>query len=347
MHEQRLAGEPFDTPAQVVGWLGAMQAQEHAEAKWSIAERTRACTDADVEEAFGRGEILRTHVLRPTWHFVTPADIRWLLALSAPRVHAANRYWYRQSGLDDAVLARSHEVFRGALEAGEPLLRTELAEALTLAGVEEAKGLRMGYIAIHAELEGLICSGPRRGKQHTYMLLDERVPEAEELTREQALAALTLRYFQSHGPATVKDFSWWSGLTVADVKAGLEAVRDELESEEDDEGTPWFSSSQSAPEGPVPSAFLIPMYDELGVAYRNLRMVLAEQPPREGLLERPIVIDGETVGSWKRTLTKRSATIHATLFTSLSKAQAAALDIVVERFGAFTGLPASLELTPP
>lgn len=325
-----------------------MQAQEHAEAKWSIAERTRACTDADAEEAFGRGEILRTHVLRPTWHFVTPADIRWLLELTAPRVHAANRYWYRQSGLDDAVLARSHEVFRGALEAGEPLLRKELAEALTLAGVEEAKGLRMGYIAIHAELEGLICSGPRRGRQHTYMLLDERVPEAEKLTREQALAALTLRYFQSHGPATVKDFSWWSGLTVADVKAGLEAVGDELESEQGDDGKPWFSSPQSGPGGgPAAGAYLIPMYDELGVAYKDLRMVLAEPPPREGLLERPIVIDGETVGSWRRTATKRSVTIHATLFTSLGKAQAAALDAVVERFGAFAELPASLELSRP
>ena len=346
MHEQRLAAEPFDTPAQVVGWLGAVQAQEHAEAKWSIAERTHACTAADVEEAFARGEILRTHLLRPTWHFVTPADIRWLLDLTAPRVHAANRYWYKQSGLGDALVARSQEVFREALEAGDPLLRKELAEALTLAGVEEATGIRLSYITMHAELEGLICSGPCRGRQHTYMLLDQRVPEARTLTREQALAALALRYFRSHGPATARDFSWWSGLTMADVNAGLEAVGDELESQDDD-GTPWFSSPQSATEGPASGAFLIPMYDELGVAYKDLRMVLAEQPPREGLLERPIVIGGETVGSWKRTLTGRSATIHATLFTSLSDAQAAALDAAVERFGAFAELPAVLELSPP
>ncbi|MDQ3647473.1 MAG: winged helix DNA-binding domain-containing protein [Actinomycetota bacterium] len=345
MHQQRLAGEPFDTPAQVVGWLGAMQAQEYAEAKWSIAERARDCTDVDVEEAFARGEILRTHVLRPTWHFVTPADIRWLLELTAPRVHAASRYWCKQSGLDRAVLQRSHEVVREALQPGEPLLRKELAEALTLAGVEEAKGIRLGYIVMHAELEGLICSGPRRGKQHTYVLLDERVREAEGLTREQALAALTLRYFLSHGPATVKDFSWWSGLTVADAKAGLEAVGDDLESEQDDEGTSWFSSLQGGIDSRAPGAFLIPTYDELGVAYKGLRMVLAEQPPRDGLLQRPIVIDGMAVGSWKRTVTKRSATIHATLFKSPDNAQAAALDAVVERFGMFTGSPASLELT--
>lgn len=347
IHRQGLAGHPFETPSQVVGWLGAMQAQEYAEAKWSIAERTHACTDADVEEAFDRGQILRTHVLRPTWHFVTPADIRWLLRLTAPRVHLANRYWYKQSGLDDAVLARSQAVLRKALEAGEPLLRKELAEALTRAGVEEAKGLRLGYITIHAELEGLICSGPRRGRQHTYMLLDDRVPESEELPREQALAALTLRYFASHGPATVADFSWWSGLTVAHAKAGLEAVGDQLAIEKDGDGTPWFSSPPSETEGPALGAFLIPMFDELGIAYKDLRMVLAEQPQREGLLERPIVIDGETVGSWKRTLTERSATIHATLFTSLSKGQAVALDAVVERFGAFTGLPAALRLSPP
>jgi len=291
MHEQRLAGEPFDTPAQVIGWLGAMQAQEHAEAKWSIGERTHGCTDADVEEAFARGEILRTHVLRPTWHFVTPQDIRCLLRLTAPRVHTASRYWYGQAGLDEATLARSHELIRQALEPGEPLQRKELAETLTLAGVEHAKGIRLGYIVMHAELEGL---------------------------------------------------------TVADVKAGLEQVGDELQEEKvENGGAVWYAAPAQAPARRAKGGYLIPMYDELGVAYKDLRMVLAEQPPREGLLERPVVIDGETVGSWKRTLAKASAVIDTTLFTSLGESQRAALEAAVERFGAFMELPVTLEVSNP
>jgi hypothetical protein len=328
LHSQRLASGHFERPAEAVQWLGAIQAQEYAEAKWSIGERVDGCTDAEVEEAFARGDILRTHVLRPTWHFVTPADIRWMLQLTAPRVHAANRYSYRKYELPSETLERSHDIIAAALEGGEPLTRPELAEALAQAGIV-ADGLRLGYILMHAELEALICSGPRRGKQHTYARFESRVPESPELARDEALAELALRFFRSRGPATIRDFSAWSGLTMADAKAGREMVADRLDSDADDGRT-------------APGAFLIPMYDELGISYKDLRMVLARQPPREGMLSRPIVIDGLTVGSWKRTVTRRAAVIEAALFTDLSGAEAAALDAVVERFGRFMELPASV-----
>ncbi|HYN51389.1 MAG TPA: winged helix DNA-binding domain-containing protein [Thermoleophilaceae bacterium] len=328
LHAQRLASGHFEQPAEAVQWLGAMQAQEYAEAKWSIGERVDGCTDAEVEEAFARGDILRTHVLRPTWHFVTPADIRWMLQLTAPRVHAANRYSYRKYELPSETLERSHDIIAAALEGGEPLTRPELAEALAQAGIV-ADGLRLGYILMHAELEALICSGPRRGKQHTYARFESRVPESPELAREEALAELALRFFRSRRPATIRDFSAWSGLTMADAKAGREMVADRLDSDADDGRA-------------APGAFLIPMYDELGISYKDLRMVLARQPPREGMLSRPIVIDGLTVGSWKRTVTRRAAVIEAALFTDLSGAEAAALDAVVERFGRFMELPASV-----
>lgn len=343
LYDQRLAAEPFERPLDVVRWLGAVQAQELAEAKWSIGQRVRDCSDADVEQAFARGEILRTHVLRPTWHFVAAADIRWMLALTAPRVHAFNRYWYGKHELDDAVLGRGHAVLSQALEGGEPLTRPELAAALGRAGIV-AEGPRLAYIVMHAELEGLVCSGPRRGAQHTYLLLEDRAPPAPELTREQALAELTLRYFRSHGPATVKDFTWWSSLTVADAKAGLETVGHELAHEVAEDGTSWFSASAPHEPRAATGAFLLPGYDEAVIAYKDLKIVLAASPPREGLLTRPIVIDGRTVGSWKRTATKRAAVIEATMFTSLRPDATKALGEAAERFGRFVYLPVTLEV---
>ena len=159
---QRLFGRPLAAPGDAVAWLGAMQAQEYAEAKWSIAQRMAGCTDDDVEAAFARGDLLRTHVLRPTWHFATPADIRWLLALTGPRVQRQNAYMYRQTGLDDATLGRSTEVLEAALRDGEPRTRKELAGSLAAAGIE-TDGMRLAYVMMWAELEALICSGPRRG----------------------------------------------------------------------------------------------------------------------------------------------------------------------------------------
>jgi len=264
---QRLAGRPFDTSAEAVRWLGAVQAQEFAEAQWSLAQRSLDRTVTDVDAAFDRGDILRTHVLRPTWHFVHQTDIRWLLRLTRPRVHALNRYWYAKFGLDGPTLARGHDVLADALEPGRPLTRRELAGRLQLAGVE-ADGLRLGYLLMHAELEELVCSGPRRGRQQTYLLLDLRAPAA--------------------------------------------------------------------------GALLVPMYDETIVAYQDLRVVLAHRDPAPGQIDRAVVIDGRTVGSWRRTLGRRSVLVDATLFGPLSTRQSTALDAAVERFGRFLGLPAAL-----
>ena len=346
---QRLAGDPFDDVVEAVHWLGAVQAQEFDEAKWSLGERTRECADTDVEAAFARGDFIRTHVLRPTWHFVAQRDVRWLLRLTRPRVHALNRYWYRKLGLDAELLARGHAVLAQALQDGEARTRRELAERLALEGIE-SDGLRLGYLLMHAELEELICSGARRGKQQTYMLVDHRVPSShlDDLSRERALGELLLRYFRSRGPATIKDFTAWSSLTVSDTKVGLERVRGELAVEEDEAGTAWYSARlrRSTPSPSAARGFLIPMYDETIVAYKDLRVVLAHQPPRPGLLDRAIVIDGRTFGSWKRSITPRGVTVESTLFGPLAAAEARALDEAVIRFGRFLGREASLETGP-
>jgi Winged helix DNA-binding domain len=347
---QRLAGGAFAGVAEAVRWLGAIQAQEFEEAKWSLAERTDVHADADVEAAFARGDIVRTHVLRPTWHFAAREDVRWLLRVTRPRVHALNRYYYGRLELDAGTLVRSHAVLARALADGEALTRRELAGRLAAGGIE-AVGVRLAYVLMHAELEEVICSGPRRGKQHTYALLDRRAPASplDDRSRERALAELALRYFRSHGPATIRDFTAWSSLTVAETKAALDDLGGELERSQDEAGTLWYSAPSPGAAAPAsaPGAFLIPMYDETIVAYKDLRVVLAHPPPRPGLLDRAIVVDGYTLGSWKRTLARDSATVEATLFGQLSAGQAEALGGAVERFGRFLGLPASLETRPP
>ena len=180
LSQQRLTHEPLATPAEVVAWLGAVQSQEYLGAIWSLGMRMRDATDAVIERAFNEGAILRTHVLRPTWHFVTPADIRWLLELTAPRVRATMAHYDRQLELDDALYLRSNAAIAGALAGGQYRTRAELGTALAAAGLV-AEGQRLGHIVMRAELDGVICSGPRRGKQFTYALLAERAPQAKTL----------------------------------------------------------------------------------------------------------------------------------------------------------------------
>ena len=200
--------------------MGAVQSQDYPGAKWAIGQRTRGATDAAFDEAFAQGRILRTHIMRPTWHFVMPADIRWMLALTAPRVNAVMAYYYRQMEVDETLIARAKPVFERALRGGKQLTRAELGTALEKAGIH-ATGVRLGFIIGRAELDAVVCSGALRGKQHTWALLEERVPPAKRLDRDEAMRELTRRFFTSHGPAQLIDFVWWSGLTMADAKKEL------------------------------------------------------------------------------------------------------------------------------
>ncbi len=220
LRNQRLVASACKTPEAVVAHLGAVQSQDYTGAAWAVGQRAPGLTAADVEAAFTAGRVLRTHVLRPTWHFVAPADIRWMLALTAPQVHARLRTYDQSLELDTKVYSKARVVMERALEGGQFLTRIELGAALRRARIVAA-GQRLAHLAMHAELEGSICSGPRRGKQFTYALLAERAPKARTLAREAALAELARRYFASHGPATLRDFVWWSGLRVKDAAAGV------------------------------------------------------------------------------------------------------------------------------
>ena len=345
---QRLVGPPFSDPVEVVRALGAVQAQDYPGAKWALAQRTVGATDADLDRLFDAGAILRTHVLRPTWHLVDPADIRWLLAMTAPRVHAASAYQYRTLELDEAVIGRSADAMTRALAGGAHLTRAELKRVHEEAGIA-ADGLRLGYLMMHAELDGLICSGARREKQHTYALLDERVPPTRPLAREAALGELARRYVTGHGPAQAADLAWWSGLTIAAAREALSLAEPCLARESVGDRTFWVSadSARSGPPSDGPVVHLLPNYDELLIAFRDRTDATdpglpADARTSEALLAHIVVRDGLVVGGWRRAFGGQSATVETDLLVWLDERERLALEAAVGRLAAFLRRPVSL-----
>ena len=343
---QRLVRGTFRTPAEAVGWFGAVQSQDFSGAKWALGQRLAGSTDQDVEQAFNAGHILRTHVLRPTWHFVVPADIRWLLALTGPRVLAFSAYYFRKNGLDARTVSKSRAAMERALVGGRELTRAELGAAIRKAGIDHY-GERLGNIVMHAELNALICSGPRRGKQFTYALLEERVPRTRAWDRDEALAELTSRYFTSHGPATARDFAWWSGLTMRDVKAGLEMIAQSLERETITGLTYWFVPSRLAPASSSPLVHLLPNYDEYLIPYKDRGVIPgAPTPPgaaAHGSFAHHLVIGGRLAGAWRRRIGNKHVEIDVLPYRPLTRAESRALDATIERHSRFMKMPVRLE----
>jgi hypothetical protein len=348
LRNQQLIGSTRRKPAQVVSWLCAMQAQDYPAAKWAIGLRAPGTQDADVDQAFNDGQILRTHVLRPTWHFVAPEDIRWMLALSGPRVHALNMHYYRQAGLDAKILNKSCAMIHRMLEGKKTLTRTEIATHLTRAKIP-ADGLKLAYLVMQAELAGVICSGPRRGKQFTYALLDERVPKTKPKTPEESLAELAKRYFASHGPATVRDFAWWSGLTSKTAQQAIASVRPALESSTISGLTHW-SAEDSRPASKGLVAMLLPNYDEYLIAYKE-RAAFVDQARAAnvvarsgGALANHLMIDGRLAGGWSRTISPNMVQVEVAPYKKLTPAQARAVSNAAECYGEYLGLRAELSI---
>jgi hypothetical protein len=349
LRNQHLVAADRKSPADIVAWLGAMQAQDFAAVKWGIGLRIPRSHDSEIEQALNDGAILRTHVLRPTWHLVASQDIRWMLSLSAPRVHAANAYYYRQSKLDPETLRKTARVLQRSLEGGKACTRAELGDCLRRAHVA-ADGLRLAYVMMHAELDGLITSGPRRGAQFTYMLLDERAPEATPLDRRDAAVELAKRYFVSHGPATIRDFVWWSGLTVKEARPAIEAVSPQLH-QDTIAGRVYFSGPPPA-WGPVrgASAFLLPNYDEYLIAYKDRGPVVDASRAANivaranGAFPHHLIIGGRLAGSWSRTLHANEVVMEVAPFEPLTAAQKRAVASAAECYGEFLGVPAELKI---
>jgi hypothetical protein len=346
LRNQGLAGSSLRTAADVVSSLGAVQAQDYPAARWAVGQRATALSDASVQQAVDEGAILRTHVLRPTWHFVTPTDIRWMLKLTAPRVKASCGFYHRQAGLDGRVFAKSQVVIARALEGGRHLTRKELGTILARAGIK-VTGTPLGHVMLQAELDAVVCNGAQRGKQLTYALVDERAPVARDLARDEALAELTRRYFQSHGPAMVGDFVWWSGLTVRDAVAGIAMVTPALVRHSLGDREYLHVATSASATRLSPAAYLLPNFDEYTVAYRDRRLVIAREgrqviPSSTDVLGHVIVIDGQVVGTWKRTLTPGTVSIDARLYRSLTGAETRHLTRAAERYGRFLNTPIEL-----
>ena len=341
LSNQHLAASTQRPPAEIVAWFGAMQAQEYPAARWALGLRASGLDDAAVAQAFDQGAILRTHAMRPTWHFVAPADIRWIQALTGPRVQALNAYYARKNELDGKTVARSVAVIEHELGGHRHRTRQELAVALGKARIPAA-GQRLAYLMMSAELDQVICSGPRRGRQFTYALVAERAPRARVLPRDEALGELTRRYFTSHGPATLRDYVWWSGLTMKDARRGVEIGGRALVQETFGDLTCW--SAGSAPTAARRGAHLLPIYDEYLIAYKDRKAAAPEHTVNPAIATVDgyahwLIVDGLFTGTWRRAETPAGLEVRVAPLRSLSKAEKQAVTLAASKYSTFLGQP--------
>jgi hypothetical protein len=346
LRTQLVEGDRAASAPEVVRQLLCVQSQEIGLARWSIGMRMSSGLEADVEAALAAGDILRTHILRPTWHYVLPRDIRWLMRLTAPRVKAMSVGRMRELALDEHQLSTAYDVMRTALAGGNHLNRPELGELLRQVGLAP-DGQRLAYIVMNAELDLLVCSGVPGPRKETYALVEERAPAdlAEEpADRDQALSWLAQRFFGSHGPATVADLVWWSSLTTADIKRGLAAAAGDLEKVAVDGTDYWWAGGLDAP-APAERVHLLQAFDELVVGYRNPRteMNVDALLPRGVMYPPPwfntFLLDGQATGVWRRVAEKSGLVVETRAARPLSRAEAAAVEEGVERYAAFLAEP--------
>ncbi|HET8599815.1 MAG TPA: winged helix DNA-binding domain-containing protein [Segeticoccus sp.] len=338
---QRLSSAPLSRAADAVRLLTCVQSQERDHAFFSLALRSRARTYADVQAELDRGAFLRTHILRPTWHFVAPEDLRWILALTSPRVERGMAARHRQLGLDDPrVMGRGLDLLGELLRGRRFLTRPEIGAEFAARGSSVATGPELGHLLLVAELRGLICSGPMKGVHHSYALVDEVVPDTPALDRDEAVARLAQRFFAGHGPASVHDFTRWSSLTVADTRRALGELDGRLACVEVD-GTPlWFDPEVPARTTAEHSAYLLPVYDEAVLTYPRLGFpVAADHPapqPPDPFWAR-VLLDRREVGLWKRTVRPEAVEVEAWLAPGTDEAGRASVHDAALRMARFLG----------
>jgi hypothetical protein len=332
----QLSCKKFQRPKDLVSWMGALQAQDYAMAKWAVGIRLPEHTNTMVEEAFNRGDILRTHVMRPTWHFVSPENIRWMLALTADKIKTAGRSRDRDLEITEALYRKSNQLIRKTLEGNKAFTREALGRELERAKITVSSS-RLVHFLMRAELEAIVCSGPIQGKTHTYALLDERVPQTKPLLREEALAKLAQLYFTSHCPAAMQDFVWWSGLSQTEAKKALEAVKSNFLAEKIDGQTYWIPRSPDAVKKGENTVHLLPAFDEYIIGYRDRTAVIPLENQRNAISSngvfRPVIVaNGQAVGLWK----KAPAKTQPVVFDFFAEPGASIKSKVHKAAGAFT-----------
>ncbi len=338
---QRILTTDLTTPKAVVAHMGAMQAQDYPMSKWAVGLRLPNATDSLIEAALDKGELVRTHVLRPTWHLVAAEDVRWLLKLTAPHIYSAMKTWNVKLGLDAAAYSKSNKIIEKVLANHHYLTREELMLVLTENGIA-ADTSRASLLMFSAELEAIVCNGVWKGKQLTYALMDEKVPKGLVFTREEAIVALAQRYFNSHAPATLQDFQWWSGLPMGDARKGIDALKNDFVSEKINNQIYYFKSNNPTAQTAETIHFL-PAFDEFLVSYKDRSASIAPHfkelaMTSNGIFKPVIVVNGQVIGIWSRTIKKNTLIVDCQYFNpdiTLSK------DIVAEKlkpFGDFYGL---------
>ncbi|MFA5330361.1 MAG: winged helix DNA-binding domain-containing protein [Prolixibacteraceae bacterium] len=339
LYFQHIAGTNFKDPQKVVSWMGAMQAQDYNMAKWAVGIRLKDSTDQLIEYYLNEGKILRTHLLRPTWHMVSAEDIYWILELTAPHIKPSMRARHRELGLTDKIVTQTKSVVEKALSGGIHLTREEL-----LGKLQEAKLVtdraQLTHLMMICELDRLVCSGASKGKKQTYALLEERVKKTQPLSREEALAKLAKKYFESHGPATIQDFIWWSGLPVKDARSALEMVKQHFASEEIESQVYWFAENGISSPSLENTVHLIPAYDEYIISYRDRTATIQAENHKKAISEngffRPVVVvNGETIGTWKRLTQKDGSIVELNYFQSVTETTDKQIEREVIKYGQF------------
>ena len=337
---QQIATSKCKTVKDVIAWMGAMQAQDHSMAKWALGVRCPAATIAKVETALDKGSILRTHLLRPTWHLVSADDIYWMLELTAPYLLAGQKSRNKELELTETIYKKSNRIIEKALSKGH-LLREEILAELQQAKISTDEN-RSSHLLFRAELDAIICSGKTRDGKQTYALLAERVPNRKTLSKEEALATLAERYFTSRGPATLKDFINWSGPSITDAKRALEMIKSRFLQETVNGETYWFNSAVTKQANDNPAVHLLPGFDEFIIGYKDRTASLPLAHTKtiinvNGIFRPPLVVNGQVKGLWARTLEDDKVGIAITLFPDSSRPAKKLLDQAAEKIGKFYG----------
>ncbi|QRR03351.1 winged helix DNA-binding domain-containing protein [Dyadobacter sandarakinus] len=335
---QQIARTTFQSPAEVVSWMLAMQAQDFAGAKWSVALRLPACREQDVDDAIAARTIIRTWPMRGTLHLLAADDARWMLKLLAPRMIARAAGRYRQLELTEKVFSDSIDALSAAMDGRKVLTRSEVYQVLEKSGISTS-GQRGIHIIGHLSQTRVLCHGPHQEKQPAYVLMDDWLPATKDIAGEEALATLALRYFTSHGPATIQDFIWWTGLTVKEARLALHLVTQELESIAVDDQTFWMG--QLVPAASGNAVYMFPGFDEYMLGYTNRGLMVPGEhlaeivPGNNGMFMPTIVINGQVAGTWRRTIRKDTVIIEPKLFKAISSANRKLLISAAQKYGSY------------
>ncbi len=347
LFSQQITTTKFTTVKDIVGWMRAMQAQDYAMVKWAIGTRLPNSTIETIEKAIDQGEILRTHLLRPTWHFVSSDDIYWMLELTAPKIKASLKLRHQGLELTESIINKSNALIHEALSGGNHLTREELVVIFQKEKIATNEN-RTSHILMRAELDGIICSGAIKNKKQTYALLSERVTKTKSLTREESLEKIARRYFTSRCPATLQDFVWWSGLSVGDARNALEMVKSDLISEKEGLETYWFTNSFSNHKNDNNSTYLLPAFDEFIICYKDRSASLPSENFKKAVSDngvfRPIIVlNGQIIGLWKRTIKNDKVIVETDLFKTQSKSIKNLIEKTAIVYGNFLGKKAEVK----